>query len=67
MVIESLRKEKLLKKIEDDIGVKPREYRMMNHYFKYLIEMVDAFIEKEIKQATKMTIEWNKQSVFNIL
>ncbi|KAG1767941.1 hypothetical protein EDD22DRAFT_844276 [Suillus occidentalis] len=54
-VIESLRKKELLKKIKDETGVKAGEYRIMNHYSKYLTEMMDSLTEKEIKE--------NKQGV----
>ncbi|KAG1752275.1 hypothetical protein EDD22DRAFT_850615 [Suillus occidentalis] len=57
------KKKELLKKIENETEVKPREYGIMNHYFKYLMEMVNSLTEKEIEQATKMALKWNKQGV----
>ncbi|KAG2337827.1 hypothetical protein BDR05DRAFT_1004702 [Suillus weaverae] len=62
-VIESLRKKELLKKIEDETGVKPREQGMMNHYSKYLTEMVESLTEEEVKEATETAMRWNKQGV----
>ncbi|KAG2744257.1 hypothetical protein P692DRAFT_201808537 [Suillus brevipes Sb2] len=62
-VIESLRKKGLLKKIEDETRVKAGEHGMMNHYSKYLTEMVESLTEKEIEEATEMAVQWNKQAV----
>jgi hypothetical protein len=62
-VVESLRKKELLKKIEDETGVKAGEHGMMNHYSKYLTEMVESLTEKEIEEATEMAVQWNKQGV----
>ncbi|KAG2345165.1 hypothetical protein BDR05DRAFT_998761 [Suillus weaverae] len=62
-VVESLRKKELLKKIEDETGVKPREQGMMNHYSKYLMEMVESLTEEEVKEATETAMWWNKQGV----
>ncbi|KAG1766483.1 hypothetical protein EV702DRAFT_1050658 [Suillus placidus] len=59
----SLRKKELLKKIEDKTGVKPREQGMMNHYSKYLTEMVESLTEEEVKEATETALQWNKQGV----
>jgi hypothetical protein len=55
-VVESLRKKELLKKIEDETGVKAGEHGMMNHYSKYLTEMVESLTEKEIEEATEMAV-----------
>ncbi|KAG1743974.1 uncharacterized protein EDB91DRAFT_1246858 [Suillus paluster] len=63
VVVGSLRKKELLKKIEDETSVKPGEPEMMNHYAKYLAEMVNSLTEKEVEEATKMAEEWNKQGV----
>ncbi|KAG1856167.1 hypothetical protein F4604DRAFT_1932033 [Suillus subluteus] len=62
-VVESLRKRELLKKIEAETGAKPGEPEMMNHYAKYLTDMVNSLTEKEIEEATEMAAEWNKQGV----
>ncbi|KAG2341411.1 hypothetical protein BDR05DRAFT_949740 [Suillus weaverae] len=62
-VIECIRKKELLKKIEDETGVKPREQGMMNHYSKYLTEMVESLTEEEVKEATETAMRWNKQGV----
>ncbi|KAG1721903.1 uncharacterized protein EDB91DRAFT_1256308 [Suillus paluster] len=62
-VVGSLRKKELLKKIKDETGVKPGEPEMMNHYAKYLAEMVNSLTEKEVEEATEMAEEWNKQGV----
>jgi hypothetical protein len=62
-VVESLRKKELLKTIEDKTGVKAGEHGMMNHYSKYLTEMVESLTPKEVEEATQMAIEWNKQGV----
>ncbi|KAG1849003.1 hypothetical protein F4604DRAFT_1687540 [Suillus subluteus] len=61
-VVESLRKRELLKKIEAETGAKPGEPEMMNHYAKYLTNMVNSLTE-EIEEATEMAVEWNKQDV----
>ncbi|KAG1884388.1 hypothetical protein F4604DRAFT_1677023 [Suillus subluteus] len=63
MVVGSLRKKELLSKIEDKTGVKTGEPGMMNHYSKYLTEMVNSLTEKEVKEATEMATVWNKQGV----
>ncbi|KAG0692325.1 hypothetical protein DFH29DRAFT_1008868 [Suillus ampliporus] len=62
-VVESLRKKELLKKIEDETGVKPSETEMKNHYTCYLAKMVNSLTEKEVEEATEMAAEWNKQGV----
>ncbi|KAG1771387.1 hypothetical protein EV702DRAFT_1049009 [Suillus placidus] len=62
-VVGALRKNELLKNIEDETGVKPGETEMMNHYSKYLTEMVNSLMEKEVEEATKMAIVWNKQGI----
>lgn len=62
-MVESLRKKELLKTIEDKTGVKPREHGMMNHYSKYLTEMVESLTKKEVEEATEMAIKWNKQGI----
>ncbi|KAG2744598.1 hypothetical protein P692DRAFT_20703094, partial [Suillus brevipes Sb2] len=36
---------------------------MMNHYSKYLTEMVESLTGKEIEEATEMAVQWNKQGV----
>ncbi|KAG0699573.1 hypothetical protein DFH29DRAFT_1001911 [Suillus ampliporus] len=63
LVVESLRKKELLKKIEDETGVKPGKTEMMNHYTCYLAKMVNSLIKKEVEEATEMAAEWNKQGV----
>ncbi|KAG1738082.1 uncharacterized protein EDB91DRAFT_1249378 [Suillus paluster] len=60
-VVGSLRKKELLKKIEDETGVKPGEPEMMNHYAKYLAEMVNSLTEKEVEEATEMAEEWKSK------
>ncbi|KAG0692272.1 hypothetical protein DFH29DRAFT_882731 [Suillus ampliporus] len=62
-VVESLRKKELLKKIEDETGVKPGKTEMMNHYTRYLAKMVNSLTEKEVEEVTEMAAEWNKQGV----
>ncbi|KAG1730910.1 hypothetical protein EDB19DRAFT_1912750 [Suillus lakei] len=62
-VVGSLRKKELLQKIEDDTGVKLRETEMMHHYNRYLADMVNSLTEKEVEEATKTAVEWNKQGV----
>ncbi|KAG1868330.1 hypothetical protein DFJ58DRAFT_723591 [Suillus subalutaceus] len=62
-VVESLRKRELLKKIKAETGAKPGEPEMMNHYAKYLMDMVNSLTEKETEEATEMAAEWNKQGV----
>ncbi|KAG1863240.1 hypothetical protein DFJ58DRAFT_912415 [Suillus subalutaceus] len=63
-VVESLRKRELLKKIKAETGTKPRELEMMNHYARYLTDMVNSLTKKE---ATEMAAEWNKQGGEDIL
>jgi hypothetical protein len=62
-VVGSLKKKEILKKIEDETGVKPGETEMMTHYAKYLTDMVKSLTKKEVEEATKMAAEWNKQGV----
>ncbi|KAG1823864.1 uncharacterized protein BJ212DRAFT_1296390 [Suillus subaureus] len=62
-VFGCLRKMELLLKIEDKTGVELGEPGMMNHYSKYLTEMVNSLTKKEVKEATKMATVWNKQGV----
>ncbi|KAG2030313.1 hypothetical protein BDR03DRAFT_987173 [Suillus americanus] len=62
-VVESLRKRELLKKIKAKTGAKPGEPEMMNHYAKYLTDMVNSLTKKETEEATEMAAEWNKQGV----
>ncbi|KAG1883112.1 hypothetical protein F4604DRAFT_1921009 [Suillus subluteus] len=62
-VIDSLWKQELLKKICDEMRVKPRSSEMMTHYFKYLSALVDSLSEEEIEKAIKTAEEWNWQGV----
>ncbi|KAG2108734.1 uncharacterized protein F5147DRAFT_836966 [Suillus discolor] len=63
MVVGTLWKKELLKKIEDETGVKAGEKDMMKHYSKYLGEMVKSLTEVEVEEATEQAVEWNKQGV----
>ncbi|KAG2742514.1 hypothetical protein P692DRAFT_20879206 [Suillus brevipes Sb2] len=52
--------------VEEDRGrdwVKAGEHGMMNHYSKYLTEIVESLTEKEIEEGTEMAVQWNKQGV----
>ncbi|KAG1751737.1 hypothetical protein EDB19DRAFT_2000457 [Suillus lakei] len=62
-VVGSLREKELLQKIEDDTGVKPGKTEMMHHYTRYLVDMVNSLTKKEVEEATKTAVEWNKQGV----
>ncbi|KAG1777148.1 hypothetical protein EV702DRAFT_1045540 [Suillus placidus] len=63
MVVESLRKRELLKKIKDETGANPGEPEMMHHYAKYLMEMVNSLTKKEVKEAAQMAAKWNQQGI----
>ncbi|KAG1859865.1 hypothetical protein C8R48DRAFT_605537, partial [Suillus tomentosus] len=58
-VIDTLRKQELLKKIQDDMGVKPGSTKMIQHYSKYLSALIESLTEEEIQEAVKTAEEWN--------
>ncbi|KAG1797828.1 uncharacterized protein HD556DRAFT_1440788 [Suillus plorans] len=62
-VVGALRKKELLKKIEDDTGVKAGEKDMMKYYSKYFGDMVNSLTKMEVEEATEKAVEWNKQGV----
>ncbi|KAG1831097.1 hypothetical protein EV424DRAFT_1343221 [Suillus variegatus] len=57
------KKKELLKQIEDETGVKPREKEIMKYYSKYLAEMVNSLTETEVEEASEMAMQWNKMGV----
>lgn len=63
MVVGTFRKKELLKQIEDETGVKPREKEIMKYYSKYLAEMVNSLTETEVEEASEMAMQWNKMGV----
>ncbi|KAG1904982.1 uncharacterized protein F5891DRAFT_1183640 [Suillus fuscotomentosus] len=62
-VVGALWKKEILKKIEDETGVKAGEKDMMKYYSKYLADMVNSLTEIEVEEATEKSVEWNKQGV----